>query len=171
MNLNTVSAGGTSINIARVLSPSFRGIPDATALAKYLIRTLVFIKKNNLPIKIYLTQDVTAKIGNILTALGVKFKTIPASRMEPPYILLSAEDNYIVIKTVDSSGREIASYKAPLSKFIEAFELLSSSYRKKSKQKEKSSEPQLVDEIIVSAESLEKFLERYRDILEEEDSS
>jgi hypothetical protein len=168
MKLAAVSAGGMSSLMSSVLNPNFKGIPDAKALAKYLINAMITIKKNDLPIRIYISQDVSNKIGNLLAALGVKFRTIPADKMQPPYIFLTTEDNYLVIKTVDSNGKEIASYKTPFPKFIEAFEEFFTRYKeRRTQRKEKEALPP-VDEVIVSSESLKKFMEKYRELFGED---
>lgn len=169
MKLNTIPGGGVNISvISSILNPNFKGIPDARSLAKYVIRSLIEIKKNNLQIKIYLSQDVTNKIGNILLSMGVKFKTIPVTKMEAPYIFLTVDDNYIVIKTANADGRELATYKAPFSKFVEAIESFFSSYKSK-KAKKKENQMKHVDEVIISSDDLKKFLEKYKFIFGEDD--
>jgi len=162
MNLASMPTSVGS-SIATILNPSFKGIPDAKALATYLLNALAQIKKENLPIKIYLTQDVSNKIGNLLTAMGVKIRTLPADKMEPPYIFIYTEGSDIVIKTVDSDGKEINSFRAPFTKFVETFEtLVVSKKEKKAKQKEK---PQVVDEIFVDTRDLQKFMEHVEKII------
>jgi len=156
---------GTGPNVAlmNVLNPSFKGVPDAKAVAVYLLNALIQIKKEGLPVKIYLTQDVTNKIGNILTSLGIKIRTVSAEKMSPPYIYLFTENGDIVIKTVDPEGKEVASIRAPFNKFIDAFEAAFTSKRdKKAKAKEK---PVVVDEIIASDIEPEKFLEHVEKLI------
>jgi len=162
MSLAVSTPVGTSI--AAILNPSFKGVPDAKALATYLLNALAQIKKENLPIKIYLTQDVSNKIGNLLTAMGVKIRTIPVEKMEPPYIFIYLEDGDVVIKTVDANGKEVNTFRAPFSKFVEELEAIATSKKEKktSKQREK---PQVVDEIFLGTEDLHKFMERLEKIL------
>jgi len=162
MNLASMSIPAGSA-ITAVLNPSFKGIPDAKALATYLLNALVQIKKENLPVKIYLTQDVSNKIGNLLTSMGIKIRTIPADKMEPPYIFIYAEGSDIVIKTVDTDGKEVNTFRAPFAKFVETFEtLVTSKKERKVKQKEK---PQVVDEVFVGTEDLHKFMEYVEKII------
>lgn len=149
--------------ITTVLNPSFKGVPDARTLATYLLNALVQIKKEDLPIKIYLTQDVTNRIGNILTALGVKIRTVPVEKMSPPYIFIYTENGDIVVKTADSDGKEVSSFRAPFNKFVEAFEaLFTSKKERKAKQKEK---PTVVDEAFLGTEDLHKFVEQLNNLI------
>jgi len=160
----SINMGGGNL-IATVLNPSFKGVPDAVSLAKYLLNALYVIKKHDLPIHIYIDHDLTPKIGPILQAMGVKFKTIPVEKMVPPYIFIDSEDGYVVIKSVDSSGKEVSSFRAPLTKFIEAFQEFYLKEKKAAK-KEKAKKD-VVDEAIVSLPDIEKFISEHKDIFEE----
>jgi len=151
-------------SIPAILNPSFKGVPDAKALATYLLNALAQIKRENLPIRIYVTQDVSNKIGNLLTAMGVKIRTIPVEKMEPPYIFIYQENGDVVIKTVDANGKEVNTFRAPFSKFVEELEAVATSKKEKKagKQREK---PQVVDEIFLDTEDINKFMERLEKIV------
>ena len=159
------TGGGSASAILSVLNPSFKGVADAKTLARYLLTALTVIKKQNLPVKIYVTQDITDKLGNILTALGVRFRTIPVDAMSPPYIFLYTENGDIVVKTVDADGKEVATFRAPFAKFVEYFEELFNAKKPKKPKKEKV---QRVDEVYLPSETAETFIEHMKDeILED----
>lgn len=115
-----ISAGGSvGALVASVINPGFRGIPDAGATVKFLLNAMLTIKKYDLPVRIYLTKDVSEKIGSILSAMGVKFKLVPVDKMSPPYIFIYQSETYFVVKTVDEDGKEVSEFSVPASKFIE----------------------------------------------------
>lgn len=153
--MQTGTVGRLANPATAILSPSFKGVPSAETLARYLLRALAEIKRCGLPVRVYLTQEVTRAVGNLLLLLGVRFKTVPASKMQPPYILLSSEGDYIVVETVDAGGRTLATYRAPFTKFVEA--LASLITRRRTGGRERTEH--LVDEVIVSQEALERILE------------
>ena len=145
-----------------VLSPQFRGIPDAGALARYLVRALVTIKREGLPVRIYLSQDLVERVGGLLAELGVRFRAVPVSRLEPPYILLDTEGGSVVLRTVDEGGRVVAQHAVPLAKFVEALEALLRRGRGR------RGEERTVSELVIAEEDLQRFLERLESILREE---
>ena len=155
-----VTTTNMSTPISAVLNPGFKGVVDAKTLARYLLDVLIKISKENLPIKVYATQDITAKIGNILVSLGVKIRTVSAESMSPPYIYLFLEDGDIVVKTVDEGGKEVAVYKVPFTKFVEHFEHLYNLRRggggKKSK---KEKVVKFVDEYSMTPETAEALID------------
>lgn len=158
---------GSQNMVSLVLNPGFKGVPDTQTLAKYLLNALLTISRNKLDVRLYVTKDVSAKIGNLLLSMGVKIRTIPADKMTPPYIMLTSEDGNLLLKTVDQDGKEIASYRVPLAKFVEDLEEYYSRLKEKRtagrKDKQKKGE---VDEIILSETELLKYVED----LEEKDS-
>jgi len=154
-----MSAGGTTSLISSILNPSFGGAPDAKALAKYLVNATLVIKRNDLPVRIYLTHDVTEKIGDILSAMGVRFKTVPVDRMEPPYIFLTLEDTYLIIKTVDINGKEVRTFRTPFSEFIEALKEYASHRMRKRKREEEEKRTVYIDDEMTK--DLKKFMEWY----------
>lgn len=149
--MSTMIAIGTSpgITVASVLNPGFKGIPEAGAAVKYLLNVMSAIRRYDLPIKIYVTKDVSDKIGNILTAMGVRFKLVPADKMTPPYIYIFSNETYFVVKTVDENGKDVAEFSVLASKFIESLQDFISRRRGELKQKKKEKKPDDVNELLV----------------------
>lgn len=143
----SISVGGVAgALVASVLNPGFKGLPDAGAAARFLLNAMLTIKKYDLPVRIYLTKDVSEKIGNILAAMGVKFKLVPVDKMTPPYIFIYQSDTYFVIKTVDEGGREVSEFSVPITKFVE--ELQSYATRRRSRVKKEKAEGEVNSLII-----------------------
>lgn len=149
----------TSAMLSSLINPAFRGLPDASAVARYLINAMVSIKKYDLPMRIYVTREVTEKIGGILAAMGVRFKLIPTDKMDPPYIFIYQSDTYFVIKTVDEGGREVAEFSVPIAKFVEELQ----SYLSKGRGKPKRSKVEEVNALIIGDEFTE-FVKRVGDL-------
>ena len=140
-------------SIHTIIAPRFKGIVDARTIATYFIKTAALIKKSDLPIRIYVAEDLADKIVNLLVALGIKFKTMPASRLEPPYIFLDLVNGDLVLRTVDTNGRVVAEYKVPLTKFISALEELLANSRR-------GRDGKRVKEIVISKEDAKEILEK-----------
>jgi len=151
----TISIGGsTGVAIASVLNPGFRGIPDAGAVVKYLLNAMSTIKRYDLPVRIYLTKDVAEKIGNILAAMGVRFRLVPVDKMSPPYIYIYAKDQYFVVKTVDENGKDVAEFSVPSSKFIEELQAFITRRREGAKRRKKEEEGEEVEELTIHSDFL-----------------
>ncbi|MEM4787705.1 MAG: hypothetical protein QXV28_06995 [Ignisphaera sp.] len=167
----TISIPSTGVTIASILNPGFKGIPDAGAVAKYLLNAMITIKRYDLPIRIYLTKDVAEKIGNILSAMGIRFKLLSIDKMTPPYIYIYAKDQYFVVKTVDENGNEVAEFSVLSTKFIENLQAFIIKKKRGSKQKKNGEE---VEELIIHPDFLtyiKKIEEESLHSSEEEESN
>lgn len=138
--------------ITQVLNPGFKGVPDSVALTKYFLNSVATIRRYGLPVRIYVTKEVADRIGNILTAIGIKFKLIPAEKMTPPYIFVYQNGSYFVIRTVDEAGRVCNEFTVPINKFVE--ELQSYVLRKKKTAEKKVEE---VHELVMD-EDFDRFI-------------
>lgn len=153
-------AVSSGVNVAGILKPAFQGIPDGATAAKYLIDTMIAISKYNLPIKIYITKDVAEYIGNLLTALNIRFRSVHASGMQYPCIFISVEGGNFVISTYDENGTLLESFKIPVHKLIE--ELRAIVLKKKSRK----TTPQVKDEELLEitlTKDIQELLSKFED--------
>lgn len=140
--------------VASILKPVFHGVPDSSAIAKYLVESMVYIARYNLQIKIYITKQAAEFLSNLLTALNISFRTIPVEKIVYPCILISVEGGHFVITTYDSSGHVSSSFTVPIPKFIEELQAIVAKKRKLAK-KTPVKEEEEVYEVLVSREVLE----------------
>lgn len=147
--MSTISIGGsTGAIVASIINPGFKGIPDAGATVRFLLNAMLTIKKYDLPIRIYVTKEVSEKIGNILSAMGIKFKLVPVDKMTPPYIFIYQSETYFVVKTVDEGGKEATEFSVPVSKFIEELQGYMTRRRGRSKKEGEVSNLIITDDFV-----------------------
>ncbi|MEM1694360.1 MAG: hypothetical protein QXL19_08880 [Ignisphaera sp.] len=147
MSATTISIGSTGISIASILNPNFRGVVDAGTIVKYLLNAISIIKRYDLPIRIYLTKDVSERIGNILASMGIRFRLTHIDKMVPPYIYIYNDDQYYIIKTIDENGKNVAEFSVLSNKFIEELHALITKKKKDTKLEEE------VEELIIHLDS------------------
>ena len=121
-----------SVRIAELLSPKFGVAPGPKVIAKYFCKVLSTIAREGLPVKIYLDHHITERITPILKELGIKFRTVPVSKMEPPYVFLfiDEETGRLVVEICDLDLKK-RSFVTRFDLFIDELTLLLMEVRKK----------------------------------------
>lgn len=140
--------------VASILKPVFHGVPDGSAVARYLVESMIYIAKYNLQIKIYITKQAAEFLSNLLTALNISFKTIPVSKMVYPCILISVEDGYFVVTTYNNDGSVLSVTRVPIPKLIEELQAIIAKRRRLAK-KSATKEEEEVYEVMIAREVLE----------------
>ncbi|MEM1693967.1 MAG: hypothetical protein QXE75_05025 [Sulfolobales archaeon] len=151
--MSTLSIGSVGVTVTSILNPGFRGIPNAGAVVKYLLNAMITIKRYDLPVRIYLTKDVSERIGNMLTAMGIKFRLVSVDKMTPPYIYIYARDRYFVIKTVDEGGKDVAEFQVLSTKFIEELQTIITRKREGTRQRKKKENDE-IEELVINSDFL-----------------
>jgi len=144
-SMPSISAG-LNTRIAELLSPRFGSMPGPEVVAKYFVEALSAIARENLPIKIYLDHRITIALAPLFKELGLRFKSVPVDRMEPPYIFLFIDDDTgrLVVETCDPSLKKYR-FITRLDLFID--ELAALLVQVKAKKKEHKREEEAKPEI------------------------
>jgi hypothetical protein len=159
---------GISLRISQLLNPRFGAFPSPRDVAKYFCKVLATIGAEKLPVKIYLDHRVTERIAPILRELGIKFRTVPVERMEPPYIFffIDEETGRLVVETCDPDLKK-RSFVTRFDLFLDELTLLLTEARKK-KAEERERKKELPRIEVLKDMSPKEFLELMKDILGEE---
>jgi len=157
-----------SLRISQLLNPRFGTFPSPKDVAKYFCKVLATIAREGLPVKIYLDHRVTEMISPMLKELGVRFRTIPVNRMEPPYLFffIDEETGRLVVETCDLDLKK-KTFITRFDLFIDELALLLMEVRRKKSEKKKERKELPRIEILKDM-SPKEFLELMKDILEEE---
>lgn len=166
----TPSVGaGLNVRIAGLLNPRFGSVPGPKAIARYFVEALSAIARAGLPIRIYLDHRITVAIAPLLRELGVKFRTISADRMQPPYILLFIDEDTgrLVVETCDPDLKKHR-FVTRLDLFIDELTALLAQAMTKKKKYRQAEEAKPETGIFKDMEPKE-LLKLIKEILEEEE--
>jgi len=171
--VSTVPSVGTGLNvglsarIAGLLNPGLGSIPSPKVVARYFAEVLSAVASEGLPIRIYLDHRITVALAPLFKELGVRFRTIPVDKMEPPYIFLFVDEGAgrLVIETCDP---ELKTHRfvTRLDLFIDELTILlaqTKARRKEYRREEAKPETDLLKDM-----EPKELLELVKKILEEE---
>jgi len=171
----TPPSTGTGLNvslnlrIAGLLNPKFGSMPGPKAVARYFAEALSAIAHEGLPIKIYLDHRITVALAPLFKELGVRFRTVPIDKMEPPYILLFLDEDTgrLVVETCDPDLKT-RRFVTRLDLFVDELTatLAQARARKKKEYRQEEETKQEID--LLKDMEPKKLLELLKEILEEE---
>jgi len=172
--VSVTPSAGTGLNvslnlrIAGLLNPKFGSMPGPKAVARYFAEALSAIAHEGLPIRIYLDHRITMALASLFKELGVRFRTIPVDRMEPPYILLFLDEDTgrLVVETCDPDLKT-RRFVTRLDLFIDELSILLAQARTRKKEYRQEETKQEID--LLKDMEPKKLLELLKEILEEEE--
>lgn len=172
--MSTTPSTGTGLNaslnlrIAGLLNPKFGSMPGPKLVARYFAEVLSAVASEDLPVKIYLDHRITVALAPLFKELGVRFRTIPVDRMEPPYILLFIDEDAgrLVVETCDPDLRKHR-FVTRLDLFIDELTILLAQARARKKEYRQEETRQETD--LLKDMEPKELLGLLKEILEEEE--
>jgi len=169
MSTTPSMGAGLDVRIAGLLNPRFGSMPGPEVVAKYFVEALSTIAREGLPVKIYLDHRITVALAPLFKELGVRFRTIPVDRMEPPYIFFFVDEDTgrLVVETRDPDLKNHR-FVTRLDLFKDELTVLLARVRARKKvyRQEEETKPEI--DLLKDMEP-KKFLELMKKILEEEE--
>jgi len=173
--VSTTPSTGTGLNvslnlrIAGLLNPKFGSMPGPKLVARYFAEVLSAVASEDLPVKIYLDHRITVALAPLFKELGVRFRTIPADRMEPPYIFLFIDEGAgrLVVETCDPDLKT-QRFVTRLDLFIDELTILLAQARARKKREYRQEEARQEIDLLKDMEPKE-LLGLLKEILEEEE--
>jgi len=172
--VSTTPSTGTGLNaslnlrIAGLLNPKFGSMPGPKLVARYFAEVLSAVASEDLPVKIYLDHRITVALAPLFKELGVRFRTIPVDRMEPPYILLFIDEDAgrLVVETCDPDLKT-QRFVTRLDLFIDELTILLAQARARKKEYRQEETRQETD--LLKDMEPKELLGLLKEILEEEE--
>jgi len=174
--VSTTPSAGTGLNvslnlrISMLLNPKFGNIPEPKLVARYFAEALSAIASEGLPVKMYLDHRITVALAPLFKELGVRFRTIPADEMKPPYILffLDEDTGRLVVETCDPGLRK-QRFVTRLDLFIDELTIILAQARARKKKEYRQEEARQEIDLLKDIEPKE-LLKLLKEILEEGDT-